>query len=1363
MNSGADDDVPSPAAASSCDSASKSPRRSKNKLDRWVLKLKADEQRKRDALDAATVPRDAARGGVAAAGSDQRDTVPTSHEAATATATASTATDDGAVTDSKLARWRRRAASREIDAAIPPKPPATCEVPAHAAEAAAMAVWGGEQERKGLTHDALSGSPQPLLQADVSMQGRAGSKASRWAARAGQAAAAAQRTEVSATTSMPAASTPATTTSAVEMPAARSKIERWKLRAAATDGGGNVQAVAGSVAAVAESNTLSISVPAPAAPDVEVVPFGKWKREGGGEEGAMQDPAQVAALGLTQGFRDGTMRHVWAQVVSGTAMEAWMKQAAAKQLHVPSRQKRWDFIDEAAQQKRGYSAAQVSAQRRHLNPPDRARLFSSVKDAALTGSFGRGFGRSRLDSGSAWVAAKDVSGEWLILDLGRVMAIRGLVTQSHFETGKKKDQSALETAYVRRLAVEYKEQERDQWVRMSGEVELGHSGNARLETPFAADIDARFLKLVVLEWSQHIVLRVGVLLPQNLEAVLAEDGVNKHGGCDTQDSPVASSVVVNQGKCSFEDDVHKLRAFYRKHNPAKEPLAEEYVRGTPGYPDLKVLNDVLHERYGDNLHNRAYWPDHLLESSSPRGNAGAAAPALPPVATPQPPQPAQAPASTKTERWKLRAAAAAEGGGSRGVGQGQEEGAAGAGKTQAAVKDTPVQSPVLPSGALSKAERWKQRAAAGNKAAGGSDQKGADRSDQDSGVAAPARHASMAGSAAATAPVSKAERWKLRVAAGQAHEATGTGHAAMSLKANETAMPQERQAELQKSATQARASDEAYENPLLTDPAAPAPPPPASSASLSKADRWKQRAAAAAQRSVMDEGEGGEGQRAAKGSKAGRWAARAAAAAAPSSFAPSLPPVDVMSRYAAVAAASGLPDLLAPLPAKDSDAAAKEASRHAASGSQPSCRDTLPCADRRPFLDPCAHSRLGSWDYLDPDASKLRAGGSQSKEGLAEVTYVQIQREDFKYSGWVTEGVPHISGSMWFASGHEYQGSIHMGKPHGDGKHFFADGASLECFFEDGCPKGAGLLIDAYGQHWNVSYAGGQACQDGAVPEHKEETQPEPFRPTKSECVALTIGAPLPVPGTEHAETGKPKLAGNFPTAKDVKARLVWARPPFADMPLWNAEKVRGQIVAIVRGPAAPATAVSYGLKLHHAQEAGAKAVVFVDYDPNGKFDAMPRVDEGLVTYGVRPVPADVQVKARIPCALVLNRHTTALQEGAQHVLAFAPPDFPGVPYGWKVGFVCVPPQESKVGLSKAKADVLMAEFFAERKKERFEEGQMLKDDKDSGKDQAEEALKGREFYGGNFFDSLNPLKQVRETANVDDKVRVTMLNSVRR
>ena len=207
--------------------------------------------------------------------------------------------------------------------------------------------------------------------------------------------------------------------------------------------------------------------------------------------------------------------------------------------------------------------------------------------------------------------------------------------------------------------------------------------------------------------------------------------------------------------------------------------------------------------------------------------------------------------------------------------------------------------------------------------------------------------------------------------------------------------------------------------------------------------------------------------------------------------------------------------------------------------------------------------------------------------------------------------------------------------------------------------------------------------------------------------------------GTENAGTCKPKLAGNFPNAKNVRGRVVWARPPFADMPLWNADAVRGNIVAIMRGPAAPAPAVSYGLKVHHAQLAGAKAMIIVDYDPKGKFDAMPRVDEGVVGYGVLPNPPNVSIKAEIPTVLILNRHASSVQEGAEHILAFAPPGFPGVPFGWKVGFVCVPPQESKVGMSKSKADALMAEFFAERKKERVEETLLLKSHKESGLDQA--------------------------------------------
>jgi hypothetical protein len=45
--------------------------------------------------------------------------------------------------------------------------------------------------------------------------------------------------------------------------------------------------------------------------------------------------------------------------------------------------------------------------------------------------------------------------------------------------------------------------------------------------------------------------------------------------------------------------------------------------------------------------------------------------------------------------------------------------------------------------------------------------------------------------------------------------------------------------------------------------------------------------------------------------------------------------------------------------------------------------------------------------------------------------------------------------------------------------------------------------------------------------------------------------------------------------------------------------------------------------------------------------------------------------------------------------------------------------------MSKSKADALMAEFFAERKKERVEETQLLKSHKESGLDQASASVCG--------------------------------------
>ena len=546
---------------------------------------------------------------------------------------------------------------------------------------------------------------------------------------------------------------------------------------------------------------------------------------------------------------------------------------------------------------------------------------------------------------------------------------------------------------------------------------------------------------------------------------------------------------------------------------------------------------------------------------------------------------------------------------------------------------------------------------------------------------------------------------------------------------------------------------------------------------ISKAERWKQRAAADSSAAKQKTEAGGaiaaEAASAPAMSKEERWKKRVAAAAdrgnagiasgASMERAPEAPgvqkdvdarPMTKAEKWAMRAAAgAGAPAAAAMAPAPG--AGDSVGSSEGAEGFSGQHRDT------RPVMPP------GATPVPHPILSSTRPSGEVKPRGAGKteankLLYMQIQTPDFKYSGWTRGGEPDVSGSMWFKDLSEYHGSISNGKPHGAGKHFFPDGARLECSFIHGCPEGPGILIDGVNQYWNVMYKGDLSLQDGAQPTLMEETVPEAFRPTKAECVALTIGAPQPVAGTENPATGKPKLAGVFPNSADVKGTLVWARPPFADMPLWNAEQVRGKIVAIVRGPAAPATAVSYGTKLHHAQQAGAKAVIFVDYDPNGKFDAMPRIDEGIVQYGVRPTPPDVDVKARIPSVLVLNRHTATLQEGAHHVLAFAPPGFPGIPYGWKVGFICVPPQESKVGLSKATADALMQEFFNERKKERQEEGQLLKDNKEKGEDLAEKVLKSREFYGGNFFDSLNPLKQVKDTDGVDDMVRNSVISNMK-
>ena len=46
--------------------------------------------------------------------------------------------------------------------------------------------------------------------------------------------------------------------------------------------------------------------------------------------------------------------------------------------------------------------------------------------------------RSRLDSLQAWVPAENKAGEWMVIDLGRVMTVCGIVTQARRKKIEKK-------------------------------------------------------------------------------------------------------------------------------------------------------------------------------------------------------------------------------------------------------------------------------------------------------------------------------------------------------------------------------------------------------------------------------------------------------------------------------------------------------------------------------------------------------------------------------------------------------------------------------------------------------------------------------------------------------------------------------------------------------------------------------------------------------------------------------------------------------------------------------------------------------------------------------------------------------------
>lgn len=467
-------------------------------------------------------------------------------------------------------------------------------------------------------------------------------------------------------------------------------------------------------------------------------------------------------------------------------------------------------------------------------------------------------------------------------------------------------------------------------------------------------------------------------------------------------------------------------------------------------------------------------------------------------------------------------------------------------------------------------------------------------------------------------------------------------------------------------------------------------------------------------------------------SKASRWAARAAG-----------------KTSVEAPAATGEPAQLQGQPATAGGKAARLAASVGRSGmtEEQSQHVSVPQPSQPPESVPSPSSGTGDGGIQD-GAGTVKTAREASQQQL---TYTSFSTPELSYSGWVLDGQPHQVGRLKMADGTEYHGQMHKGHLHGGGDYYFPDQSKLSIRFLNGCPKGKGQLVDAGGQHWDVEYDGALPLHEGAAPSSKVEGYPAQLEEATIDFLAVVVKS-----STMHR-------CPIVPPQNRVIGKLVMARPLFGDMPLWNKEECRNAIVVMARGPASSDYKVSFSLKIHHAQMAGARAVVIVD-GMSRSFDTEmpPEVQEGPVEWGIKPKPPDLEINIRIPAVMILAERAHLLREKAIHVLHYLDPEnCAGLPVGVRVGYVHIPKQESKVGMEKTKAQTMMADFFAERRKERSEEVNMLIDVKRSGKDQADETLKSREFYGGNFFESMNPFKEVKGAENLNRTVKEGMMRKM--
>ena len=142
------------------------------------------------------------------------------------------------------------------------------------------------------------------------------------------------------------------------------------------------------------------------------------------------------------------------------------------------------------------------------NPSEDQRSYSSVYSNSAIGT---AYARSMLGSAQAWSAATNAAGQWMAIDLGSTMSVRGVVT-----TGRQGNSQWVKTYTVATstdsncATATYADVD-------SGQTFTGNANwNMEVKNAFGATVQARCVKIVVKTWQGHISMRAGVLLDPEL-------------------------------------------------------------------------------------------------------------------------------------------------------------------------------------------------------------------------------------------------------------------------------------------------------------------------------------------------------------------------------------------------------------------------------------------------------------------------------------------------------------------------------------------------------------------------------------------------------------------------------------------------------------------------------------------------------------------------------------------------------------------------------------------------------------------------------------------------------------------------------